>query len=230
MARKSSSKSGLQPTQPSAKHGDADKGLWDRVKRTVDPLDAKQRALYSQALADYLDNPKSAHTATAPRAVPKHEPRQGAMAGHAPGHPAHRVAARPAARPATRQTTPPLVDLDRKTRSRIARGRTPIDARLDLHGLRQHEAHDVLRAFVWRSHANGHRTVLVITGKGTRQRDPHPDAPPWAMGSGILRKAVPSWLSAPDMRAAVLGVEPAHTSHGGEGALYVRLRAKKGQT
>jgi DNA-nicking Smr family endonuclease len=85
-----------------------------------------------------------------------------------------------------------------------------------------------LRGFIWRCHSAGHRTVLVITGKGTRQKDPHPDAPPWAMGSGILKRAVPGWLSAADMRAAVLSVEPAHASHGGEGALYVRLRANRG--
>lgn len=216
-----------------ASQGDGETGLWDRVKRTVDPLDAKQRALYSQALAEYLEsgqiNTNSAH----PHPV---HPNKGAMKHHAPGHPqakkggTNRVGAMSA--PQARQKPPiagqpPLVDLDRKTRTRIARGRTPIDARLDLHGLRQHEAHDVLRSFIWRAHANGHRTVLVITGKGTRVRDPHPDAPPWAVGSGILRKAVPGWLSAPDLRAAVLGVEPAHASHGGEGALYVRLRAKK---
>lgn len=212
---------------------DGEPGLWDRVKRTVDPLDAKQRALYSQALADYLEsgqiNIKSAH----PHPV---HPNKGAMKHHAPGHPQAKKGSTKKldtlSAPSARQKPPtigqpPLVDLDRKTRTRIARGRTPIDARLDLHGLRQHEAHDVLRSFIWRAHTNGHRTVLVITGKGTRVRDPHPDAPPWAVGSGILRKAVPGWLSAPDLRAAVLGVEPANASHGGEGALYVRLRAKK---
>ncbi len=214
--------------KPDANQGSGEPGLWDRVKRTVDPLDAKQRALYSQALAEYLESGQITTGSASPQPV---HPSKGAMKHHTPGHPqAKKKSATPVPQARSKPSgaaQPPMVDLDRKTRSRIARGRTPIDARLDLHGLRQHEAHDVLRSFIWRSHANGHRTVLVITGKGTRVRDPHPDAPPWAVGSGILRKAVPGWLSAPDLRAAVLGIEPAHASHGGEGALYVRLRAKK---
>jgi DNA-nicking Smr family endonuclease len=219
--------SGKKP-KPAPKPGDGEAGLWDRVKRTVDPLDAKQRARYSQALAEFLESGQVKPTTAQPHPV---HPAKGALKHHQPGHSQARNTrshpAPPAKRPAAGATQPPLVELDRKSRSRIARGRTPIDARLDLHGLRQHEAHDVLRSFVWRAHAAGHRTVLVITGKGSRVRDPHPDAPPWAVGSGILRKAVPGWLSAPEMRAAVLGVEPAHASHGGDGALYVRLRARK---
>lgn len=213
--------------KPSTHYGKAseEKGLWDRVKRTVEPLDADQRALYSQALAEYLDGPVlHAHPA---RPV---EARAGAMQHHVKGHPEHHHPAPPPSKTKTRPkgpATPPLIDLDRKARTRIARGRTPIDARVDLHGLRQHEAQDVLRGFIWRAHQSGHRTVLVITGKGMRQKDPHPHAPPWAMGSGILRKAVPGWLSSPDMRAAVLSFEPAGLSHGGDGALYVRLRAKR---
>ncbi len=218
--------------KPAAKAGDSEPGLWDRVKRTVDPLDAKQRALYSQALAEFLESGQVATTKKS-AAAPPHPvyPAKGALKHHQPGHPQAQKKwaqpAPPAKFPANSAMQPPLVELNRKSRSRLARGRTPIDARLDLHGLRQHEAYDVLRSFIWRSHTSGHRTVLVITGKGSRVRDPHPDAPPWAVGSGILRKAVPGWLAAPDMRAAVLGVEPAHASHGGDGALYVRLRAKK---
>jgi DNA-nicking Smr family endonuclease len=205
---------------------DGDKGLWDRVKRSVDPLDDKQRARYSQALADYLE---STHV-TEPTPARPTQPSAGAMKHHRLAMPASRPLARAPGTPQGSRIAPgqpPLVELDRKTRSRIARGRTPIDARLDLHGLRQHEAHEALRAFVWRAHRAGHRTVLVITGKGSRQRDPHPEAPPWAVGSGILRQAVPDWLAAPDLRAAILSVEPAHASHGGEGALYVRLRSGK---
>jgi len=35
---------------------------------------------------------------------------------------------------------------------------------------------------------------------------------------------VPEWLSLPEFRAFVVGVETAHIGHGGEGALYVRIR------
>lgn len=220
--------------KPDQKTAAQEKGLWDRVKTTIDPLDADQRALYSQALADYLEGPVFQARTDKPvearsGAIAHHA--GAAMRHHAKGHPEqHHPAHPPSGRAGKRskaQTTPPLIDLDRKARTRIAKGRTPIDARVDLHGLRQHEAQDVLRGFIWRAHRSGYRTVLVITGKGTRQKDPHPHAPPWAMGSGILRKAVPGWLSAPEMRAAVLSFEPAGLSHGGDGALYVRLRARR---
>lgn len=225
MAKKRASKAQPRPNTEGKAH--EEKGLWDRVKTTVEPLDANQRALYSQALADYLDGP--INTSAVQR--PQHHA-TGAMQHHVKGHPEHHHQASPTSKTKTAKrhngpATPPLIDLDRKARTRIARGRTPIEARIDLHGLRQHEAQDVLRGFIWRAHQSGHRTVLVITGKGTRQKDPHPHAPPWAIGSGILRKAVPGWLSSPDMRAAVLSFEPASPSHGGDGALYVRLRAKR---
>jgi len=40
----------------------------------------------------------------------------------------------------------------------------------------------------------------------------------------VLKRQVPLWLALPEFRALVLGVEGAHIAHGGEGALYVRLR------
>jgi DNA-nicking Smr family endonuclease len=223
MTRKRTTKAGQAPPPE-------EKGLWDQVKTTIEPLDANQRALYSHALAEYLDGPMRETNSSKARSA-------GPTTPHAPAL-EHPVPMPGKGMPARKQTssssgqhkgpaTPPLIDLDRKARTRIARGRTPIDARVDLHGLRQHEAQDVLRSFIWRAHQSGHRTVLVITGKGSRQKDPHPHAPPWAMGSGILRKAVPGWLSSPDLRAAVLSFEPASPSHGGEGALYVRLRARR---
>ena len=40
----------------------------------------------------------------------------------------------------------------------------------------------------------------------------------------MLRRQVPLWLQLPDLRDVVVGFEDAHVAHGGEGALYVRLR------
>ncbi|MBV6658569.1 MAG: Smr/MutS family protein [Devosiaceae bacterium] len=233
MGRKSKGAKGTGRSAPPAPHTEPagrpqaaseDKGLWDRVKRTVDPLDADQRARYSEALSQVLEGGADAF---APGKPVSKAPAKGTKRTLNGGE-THLSAPKPAqtAGPKKGSGRPPLVALDRKGKSRIVRGRTPIDARVDLHGLRQHEAHEVLRGFIFNAHARGHRTVLVITGKGTRVRDPHPDAPPWAVGSGVLRRAVPGWLAAPELRGAVLSVEPAHASHGGEGALYVRLRAK----
>ncbi len=61
--------------------------------------------------------------------------------------------------------------IDAKTKRRLTRGRTPIDATLDLHGMRQHEAHGALSHFVASAFARGRRNLLVITGKGVRRTD-----------------------------------------------------------
>ncbi|MFN3938930.1 MAG: Smr/MutS family protein, partial [Gemmobacter sp.] len=99
---------------------------------------------------------------------------------------------------------------------RVARGKQAIDARLDLHGLTQDEAHGTLLRFLRSASARDARLVLVITGKGNRD------------GSrGVLRRQVPQWLGLPEFRALVVGFEDAHIGHGGEGALYVRVRRER---
>ncbi len=102
--------------------------------------------------------------------------------------------------------------IDRRQALRLKRGQLPIEARLDLHGLTQAAAHRELAAFVARSHAAGKRVLLVVTGKGTRE------------GTGVLRAAVPRWLSEPALRERVLATRPATPRDGGDGALYVLLR------
>ncbi len=67
---------------------------------------------------------------------------------------------------------PAPAPFDPKIGRLIARGRRPIDARLDLHGLRQQDAYFALRSFLSRCQATGHRHVLIITGKGGGKRRP----------------------------------------------------------
>ena len=112
----------------------------------------------------------------------------------------------PAAAPA------PLAPLGRRMRARVARGKEAIDGRLDLHGLTQSEAHAALAHFLRAASSRSARLVLVITGKGRGGE------------VGVLRRQVPQWLGLPEFRAYVIGFEDAHVAHGGEGALYVRLR------
>jgi DNA-nicking Smr family endonuclease len=119
----------------------------------------------------------------------------------------------PVAKPAPKMP-PPLGALDRKTKQKIARGRDSIDAKLDLHGHTQAEAHDVLLRFLRRTQTKGGRVALVITGKGGRGENDR----------GVLKRAVPLWLALPEFRGMVIGFDSAAGSHGGEGALYVRLR------
>ena len=69
--------------------------------------------------------------------------------------------------------TPALAPLGRRLKQRVARGREPIDARLDLHGLTQTQAHAALLRFLRRAQADGVRMVLVVTGKGTSKGGEH---------------------------------------------------------
>jgi DNA-nicking Smr family endonuclease len=149
---------------------------------------------------------------------------------------AHEPDEQPADAPATRQVSPaaraavaskvsplrpppkppPLARLDRRMRQRVARGHDRIDARLDLHGLTQAEAHAALSRFLHGAQSRGARLVLIITGKGARGAD-----------AGVLRRQVPHWLALPEFRNLIIGFEHAHAAHGGEGALYVRLRRRR---
>jgi DNA-nicking Smr family endonuclease len=113
---------------------------------------------------------------------------------------------------------PPLAPLGRRERSQLSRGRKEIDARLDLHGMTLTRAHRALSGFLQRAHRDGMTFVLVITGKGKIGAESE---------RGVLRRQVPQWLGLPEFRALVVGFEEAHIGHGGEGALYVRIRRSK---
>ena len=128
--------------------------------------------------------------------------------------------ARPCAAASTQRDAPPqarpvpaLADIDQRTRRNLRRGRLDVDAKLDLHGMRQAEAHQELIAFLRRSQANGAKVAIVVTGKGSGG-----DA------GGVLRRLAPLWLQAPALRDVVVGFGEASRKHGGEGALYVRIR------
>jgi DNA-nicking Smr family endonuclease len=113
---------------------------------------------------------------------------------------------------------PSLAPLGRRERSQLSRGRKEIEARLDLHGMTQIRAHRALSGFLQRAHHEGLTFVLVITGKGKMGAEAE---------RGVLRRQVPQWLSLPEFRALVVGFEEAHIGHGGEGALYVRIRRSR---
>jgi DNA-nicking Smr family endonuclease len=114
------------------------------------------------------------------------------------------------------EAPPALGALGRRAKQRVARGRDPIDGRLDLHGLTQPEAHDALLRFLHTAQTRGAKLVMVITGKGRGGE------------GGVLKRQVPLWLALPEFRVMVVGFEDAHQRHGGEGALYLRLRKSHG--
>jgi DNA-nicking Smr family endonuclease len=133
-----------------------------------------------------------------------------------------RTAADPAVSAPHRRPAPaaPPVSIARREKQQLARGHAAIDACIDLHGMTQAQAHGALLRFLHRAQASGAKFVLVITGKGA------PNAP--SGERGVLRRQVPLWLTLPEFRACVLGFDVAHVGHGGEGALYVRLRKARG--
>ncbi len=113
---------------------------------------------------------------------------------------------------------PPLAPLEDRLRTQLRRGQQSVDAVIDLHGMRQDEAHLALRAFLRREQGRGTRLALVVTGKGAAGTSLFGDE------RGVLRRVVPHWLRLPDLRPFVVGFEEAQARHGGSGALYVRLR------
>lgn len=167
-----------------------DKALWERVARTVAPL----RNSASPAAVEAAREPQPAEPPPPPpEPVPVVQP------------------------PEAAKPKPPRVigDLDRKMRRKLARGGVTLDARIDLHGMTEAEAHGALNRFIHHSHGEGRRMVLVITGKGSGGE-----------GRGVLRRAVPHWLLGRELSRLVVSFGPAHPNHGGDGALYVRLRTK----
>ncbi|WP_448028666.1 Smr/MutS family protein [Bradyrhizobium liaoningense] len=169
--------------------------LWDLVSKQVKPL-RKYRVPKAHAAPRAESSP--AVTAMRPASSPRP------------------VAATPAPR-VTKPSIPPLAPLGKRERTKLSRGRSEIEARLDLHGMTQMRAHRALAGFLHRAHQDGLTFVLVITGKGRSGGE-----------SGVLRRQVPEWLSLPEFRTFVVGFETAHIGHGGEGALYVRIRRARG--
>jgi DNA-nicking Smr family endonuclease len=153
-----------------------------------------------------------------PRAVkaPDAEPPAAAKQVAAPPLASARTAR--AANPAP-PAAPPLAPLGRRERSQLSRGRKEIEDRLDLHGMTQTRAHRALSGFLQRAHHDGLTFVLIITGKGRTVGG--------ESERGVLRRQVPLWLNLPEFRTLVVGFEEAHIGHGGEGALYVRIRRSR---
>ena len=170
-----------------------ERALWDTVTRAIAPLRRRKAK---------TEEPEA-----------KTEPIQVAA------KPARKAVAAPVVAP-SRPAAPPLAPLGRRMRQKLARGSESIDARIDLHGMTQADAHAALAHFLRRAQHNGARVVLVITGKGARGSDPHAER-------GVLKRQVPLWLESAELRPLVLGFESAGVTHGGAGALYVRLRRDK---
>ena len=175
-----------------------DKLLWASVARQTVPL--KGRAMPEPGAKPRVNG---ASASDAPSANSPPQPWTTRPAGP-PGR---------EAQPPKRLTQHPI---ERPLRRKLAKGRVEIDARIDLHEMTQTAAHGALARFLAQAQAMGLRHVLVITGRGS------PDG-----ARGILRRVVPQWFAGPAFRPFVAGFESAERRHGGDGALYVRVRRLK---
>lgn len=115
------------------------------------------------------------------------------------------------------------VRMDKKTHTRMTKGKLLPEARIDLHGMTVDRAHQSLRAFIFRAVQNECRLVLVITGKGRKEAEDGPIP----VRHGVLRHQLPHWLSIPPLSQLVLQVTSAHARHGGAGAYYIYLRRNR---
>src|SRR5512133_2586988 len=166
-----------------------DAALWARVTKSVKPLGKRKPT----AAPDLPKPPpqRRVKETTPPRQTPAKLPSK----------------ATPAARGEA---------LDRETARKLERGRLPVEARLDMHGMRQRDAHAALRRFLKSAQAKGYRHVLVITGKGA---EPDPRRSFYEGDErGVLRQAVPHWLAAPYLAHVVISYSEAPRRLGGEGA------------
>ena len=179
--------------------------LWHYLTRDIKPLKAKQL----QRKAASLDA-AGEKTASAPLPASRAVALSSASPAGALPASLRRRGALPELRPGD------LHAMDRRRARRLRRGRLPIEARLDLHGLNQADAHHALQRFVQQSVTQGRRCILVITGKGGHQGK-----------ASVLRRQVPLWLNQADLRDKVVGFEHAQPEHGGSGALYLLLKRRR---
>lgn len=201
-----------KPAGPRSKKPGAlpDFHLWNAVGRSVDPL-LKRKSADPKSLLEALDR-----VSIAVEDQPVQTPRQTV--------PSFARAPLPSTRPMIAASRVAASDkpIEPNLKRRVARGHEPIDATLDLHGLTQDRARDALERFVAVCAKRGDRTLLVITGKGIKKTGylqlEH---------KGVLRTMVPLWLNGPHLAPLVAGIDPAHQSHGGGGALYVRLKRRR---
>jgi DNA-nicking Smr family endonuclease len=176
-----------------------DQEIWARVIRNITPL--RKFSISPPQLADLMPSFKKIKPS-----LPKIEHKT--------------INLEQPASQSTKVKPPYISSFDRKTWQDIMKGKLLIENRIDLHGLHQAVAYDQLKSFIHTAHTRNNKLVMIITGKGKNGS---------AEKRGILRRLVPLWLTSADFQHWISGFQEAHPHHGGAGALYVRLRYKRGK-
>lgn len=233
------------PPKPPAKRDmkQDEKALWEQVTKGVNPLSPAERGEKDKAgektQKHWQEPPEPSHNEPAQDFAARRAEFEALLAGKDKGSAKSKSQKLPCAaksktsdkapapqNKASQTKTPQTIEQSRQ--KKIASGQVSIDSKIDLHGLRQHEAYDELRAFLFRAIERGHRHVLVITGKGTRISEQEAQDFYADFNSdqkrGVIKAALPGWLNNPDLAPHIISFGPAHQRHGGAGATYIHLR------
>jgi dsDNA-specific endonuclease/ATPase MutS2 len=103
--------------------------------------------------------------------------------------------------------------LDSKIKKQIKSNRLSFDAVIDLHGKKEVQAYETIKNFIKDCYFNDLKNIIIVTGKGPKNR-------------GKLKLKTPLWLKSEDLSKYVVGFETMPHNKGGEGALFVRLKSK----
>ena len=186
----------------------------DMVRRS---LSNQERELFESAMHDSEPIKKSSRPRKKPSPAPQSPSAKTQMA--------KKVQETPAPPAAARHT----IGIDGNTADRLRRGQMEPQARLDLHGLSERDAHRALVTFVRAARVRKLRLLLIVTGKGADQKRKAAAESAFELGldmrmRGVLRRLTPRWLGERGLAEMVADVREAHRRHGGSGALYVYLR------
>lgn len=110
----------------------------------------------------------------------------------------------------------PHTGLDTGSWKRLSRGHTPVERKLDLHGMTAQAAFLRLHDFLYLAHAEGVRCVEIVTGLGTGPE------------GGVLRRELPFWLSRDDLRRMVLAATYSHDANRGAVRILLKKRRQSG--
>ncbi|MEE4300060.1 MAG: Smr/MutS family protein [Pseudomonadales bacterium] len=96
---------------------------------------------------------------------------------------------------------------------RLQSGEPRHEETINLRMQRVVDALGVIERAIPAARKRGVRCLLIVTGKGSGRE-----------GSGVIRRALPDWLSQGELARHVLAFTSAQPRDGGYGAYYVRLR------
>ena len=202
---------------------DAEAALWKRVIATVEPLKSKVAPVPLPLAGKAGMAGKAAEAAATPQPKPviaKPAVRANPAVLIDPSRLRVSTAAPPTPSWTFTQAKRPDVagNLDGHWDRRMAKGGVQPDVTIDLHGHTLTSAYARLDMALGQAIAADMRLMLLITGKARA-----PDS-----GRGAIRAAVADWLASSRHAGSIAAVRNAHPRHGGEGALYIVLRRRRG--